>query len=41
MIMTTHVLPADALEMVSTNARQAMGLAPTDDRGRGSGSHRA
>jgi cytosine deaminase len=32
MIMTAHVLPTDALEMVSTNARRAMGLGPTDDR---------
>ena len=32
MIMTAHVLPADALEMVTTNARQAMGLCPSEDR---------
>ncbi|MEY2416605.1 MAG: cytosine/creatinine deaminase [Ilumatobacteraceae bacterium] len=32
MIMTAHVLPRDALEMISTNARQAMGLGPCDDR---------
>lgn len=32
MIMTAHVLPADALDMVSTAARRAMGLAPTDDQ---------
>ncbi|MEP7047936.1 MAG: amidohydrolase family protein [Ilumatobacteraceae bacterium] len=32
MIMTAHVLPADALDMVSSAARQAMGLGPSDDR---------
>jgi len=32
MVMTTHVLPADALHMVSGAAREAMGLAPSDDR---------
>ena len=31
MIMAAHLLPADALDMVTTNARQAMGLGPTDD----------
>jgi cytosine/creatinine deaminase len=31
MIMTAHVLPADALDMVSTAARTAMGLGPSDD----------
>jgi cytosine/creatinine deaminase len=31
MIMTAHVLPGDALDMVSTAARRAMGLAPSDD----------
>lgn len=31
MIMTTHALPADALEMVSGAARRAMGLPPTRD----------
>ncbi len=32
MIMTAHVLPADALSMVSTAARTAMGLGPSDDQ---------
>ena len=32
MIMTAHVVPAVALEMVTSNARQAMGLEPSDDR---------
>jgi cytosine/creatinine deaminase len=32
MMMAAHVLPGDALEMVSTAARRAMGLAPSDDR---------
>jgi cytosine deaminase len=31
MIMTAHVLPADALEMISTAARTAMGLGPSAD----------
>jgi cytosine/creatinine deaminase len=31
MIMIAHVLPADALHMVTTAARTAMGLEPTDD----------
>ncbi|MEP7113840.1 MAG: amidohydrolase family protein [Ilumatobacteraceae bacterium] len=31
MIMTAHVLPADALDMVTSAARTAMGLAPSDD----------
>jgi cytosine deaminase len=31
MIMTAHVLPADALEMVSSAARTAMGLGPSLD----------
>ena len=31
MIMTTHVLPDDALHMVTGAARTAMGLAPRDD----------
>ena len=31
MIMTTHVLPDDALHMVTGAARTAMGLAPSDD----------
>jgi cytosine deaminase len=31
MIMTTHVLPDDALHMVTAAARMAMGLAPSDD----------
>ncbi len=32
MIMTTHVMPSDALSMVSTAARTAMGLGPSDDQ---------
>ena len=32
MIMTAHVLPADALEMVSGAARRAMGLGPSADQ---------
>lgn len=32
MIMTAHVLPGDALKMVTTNARQALGLGPTTDK---------
>ena len=32
MILTAHVLPADALAMVSAAARTAMGLGPTADR---------
>jgi cytosine deaminase len=31
MIMTAHALPVDALEMVSSSARRAMGLAPCGD----------
>jgi cytosine deaminase len=31
MIMTAHVLPVDALDMVSGAARRAMGLGPGDD----------
>jgi cytosine/creatinine deaminase len=32
MIMTAHVLPGDALDMVSNAARRAMGLVPSSDR---------
>jgi cytosine deaminase len=32
MVMTAHVLPADALHMISGAARQAMGLPPTCDQ---------
>ncbi len=32
MIMSAHVLPADALEMVTSAARTAMGLGPSEDR---------
>ncbi len=32
MIMTAHVLPADALDMVSGAARRAMGLGPSSDQ---------
>ncbi len=32
MIMSAHVLPADALDMVTSAARTAMGLGPTRDR---------
>jgi cytosine deaminase len=32
MILTAHVLPADALHMVTDGARSAMGLGPTADQ---------
>ena len=40
MIMTAHVLPADALDMVSVAARTAMNLGPGRGSCGGSSSHR-